>query len=56
MGCIHNRWDECVLDIPEDEFTECNDKCPYFAEYDHYADWIRDEDAKLHFQERLAEE
>lgn len=29
--------------------------CPHKVDYDFYRDWIRDEDAKLHYQERLME-
>lgn len=46
---------ECTADILEEEVVDC-DACPYFVEYDPYDDWIKDEDAKLHFQERCRDE
>lgn len=59
IGCKYFQWEECTCE--EASSQEAMDEyektgfCPHKVDYDFYRDWIRDEDAKLHYQERLME-
>ena len=60
INCRYCKDDECLFEDFEDDekIDEYNEEnCPHFVEtnYDPYREWIKDEDAKLHYQERLME-
>lgn len=55
MFCKYYKDGECTCeDVFEEDNIQWCDECPHFVEsdYDPYLEWIKDEDAKLHFQER----
>lgn len=32
--CIHNRYGECTYDVPEEDYAEECENCPYYVEAD----------------------